>query len=461
MDSILCDELLQEVFRRLPPPSSAAVSLVCKRWLHLLRSSTISLSLSFIEPPFVPSFSSFLRCHTYLSTVSITFTPIVYSSNELFCSVAASCPNLRHLRFLNGPVSSMCLLSLSASCPNLVSLAVTLFRPLSFLWLTPFKSLKQLSVYSAGNSGELDYVDFVGSCNSSELNLESLLLTGIQSGDKGVGFLWRNCKKVTTLKLKSCEGVGDQGSFFVFLQCLQGLQQVELRTCRSIADGVLLKLAENCDMLNSLLLYDGGSKEGLLHFLRQTKCGNLQNLDLRLPLDLDNNHLTAAAGNLGNLRSLRLQSCCLVTGEGLKILGNAMSDGLEELALINCDVVERESGLLTTLGQDLKRLRKLDLSFNDMLLDKELISMLVSCNNLNELKVRGCKKLTNLAMVSLAKCCKKLETVDVMYCCGIDAQAVELFVLNSPKLRLLQVEENKLSDVARTWASNKFIEVVA
>ncbi|PHT45404.1 hypothetical protein CQW23_14562 [Capsicum baccatum] len=94
-------------------------------------------------------------------------------------------------------------------------------------------------------------------------------------------------------------------------------------------------------------------------------------------------------------------------------------------------------------GQDLKRLRKLDLSFNDMLLDKELISMLVSCNNLNELKVRGCKKLTNLAVVSLAKCCERLQSVDVMYCCGMDAQGVEFFVLNSPNLRLLHVEGNK------------------
>ena len=63
-------------------------------------------------------------------------------------------------------------------------------------------------------------------------------------------------------------------------------------------------------------------------------------------------------------------------------------------------------------------------------------------------------------MVSLAKCCKKLQSVDAMYCCGIEAQGVELFVLNSPKLRLLQVEENKVSDVAKRWASNKFIEVV-
>ncbi|KAK4346265.1 hypothetical protein RND71_032604 [Anisodus tanguticus] len=462
MDSILCEELLQQIFLRLPPPSSAAVSLVCKRWLHLLRSSTTSLSLSFIQPPLTPLFSSFLRFHPYLSTISVTINATVDSSDHILLTVANSCPNLKHLKFLTGPVSNYSLITLSNCCPNLVSLAITLFRPFTFLWLIPFRSLKHLSIYSTGDSCELDYVDFYDSCDY-ELNLESLLLTGIQSGDKGVSFLWKNCKKVKTLKLKSCEGVGDQGSFFGFIQCLEGLEKVELRTCRTIVDGVLLKLAESCVMLNSLLVYDGGSKEGLLHFLSQGKCcSNLENLDLRLPLDLDNNHLIAIAENLRSLRSLRLQSSCLVTGEGLKSLGKrGMGDGLEELALINCDVVEGESGLLTTLGQDLKSLRKLDLSFNDMLLDKELISMLVSCNNLNELKLRGCKKLTNLTLVSMAKCCKKLETVDVMYCGGIEAKGVELFVLNSPKLSVLQVEENKVSDVARTWASNKFIEIVA
>ncbi|CAL5408019.1 hypothetical protein CsSME_00029451 [Camellia sinensis var. sinensis] len=87
------------------------------------------------------------------------------------------------------------------------------------------------------------------------------------------------------------------------------------------------------------------------------------------------------AENFRGLSSLRLQSCCLVTGEGLKTIGIAMSAGLEELGLINCDVVNIEPGLLTTLGQNLRHLRKLDLSYNEMLVDKELASMLASCNS--------------------------------------------------------------------------------
>lgn len=329
-----------------------------------------------------------------------------------------------------------------------------------------FPSLKELSVFVCSGEGLEQEIEFDGEYGwwanedfDAELGLESLSLSGIRADDWGLGWLWRSCKKLKKLKLRSCEGVGDGRSFSSFIKCFQGLQEVELRTCRSIVDEVLLKLAENCNSLSSLLVYDGGSREGLLRFITQCRC-NLQKLDFRLPLDLNNDHLSAVSMNFRGLSSLRLQSCCLVTGEGLKALGIARSSGLEELALINCDVVEREPGLLATLGQNMRQLRKLDLSYNEMLLDKEFISLLVSCNYLIDLRLRGCKGLTNAAMVSMFKSCKRLQNVDIMHCCGIEAKAIELFVLNSPQLRQVQVEESKLSDVARTWATNKFIEVV-
>ncbi|KAL3526388.1 hypothetical protein ACH5RR_011044 [Cinchona calisaya] len=463
MDSILCDELLQEIFYRLPPSSSPAVSLVSKRWLRLLRSSTVALSLSFSNPLFLPSLSSFLSHHPYLSSLSLSnaASASAVSSDHLLHSVSFSCPNLRHLRFLSDPVSHFSLLSLSTSCLHLSSLSITLSRPLCFQWLPALHSLKDLSIVLSGNPTGFSY-DGLPEILDAELNLEYLCLSGSRGGDYGLNFLWRNCKKVKKLKLKSCESVGDNASFSAFIKELKALQEVELRTCRSIADGVLLKLAENSVSLNSLLVYDGGSKDGLLQFINQYRTrSDIQNLDVRLPLDLDNDHLMAIAENFRSLLSLRLQSCCLVTGEGLKAIGRALSDVLRELALINCDVVERESGLLTTLGQNLKRLRKLDLSYNEMLLDKELSSMVISCGNLSELKLRGCNRLTNVAMVSMARSCKLLEIVDIMYCSRIESEAVELFLLSSSRMIQLQIEESKLSAVARTLASDKFIKVVA
>ncbi|PRQ54007.1 putative F-box domain, leucine-rich repeat domain, L domain-containing protein [Rosa chinensis] len=468
MDKLLCDELVQEIFLRLPPPSSSSVSLVSKRWLHLLRTSRTSLTLRLTgDDSTVASLSSLLSHYPFLSCLSILLSdPRAKTTlaDQLLLLVCTFCAQLLSLRFLAGPVSVSSLNSLSTACTQLTSLCISLSRPLFLTWVISFPKLKELSIMVC--SGEIgvergsDYGVFAGEDTDAELGVESLCLSGIGAGDGGLGWLWRSCRKLKKLQLKSCEGVGDGGSFSSFIMCLQGVQEVELRTCRSILDGVLLKMAENCDSLTSLLVYDGGSREGLLRFFSQCRC-NLQKLDFRLPLDLKNDHLLAVATNYRSLSSIRLQSCCLVSGEGLKALGAAVSSRLEELALINCDVVEREPGLLSTLGQNLRKLRKLDLSYNELLLDKEFMSMLVSCNYLVDLRVRGCKRLTNASIISMFKSCKCLESVDIMHCGGIQAEAVESFVLNSPQLRRVQVEQSKISDVAKTWASHKFIEAVA
>ncbi|KAF9663570.1 hypothetical protein SADUNF_Sadunf17G0065200 [Salix dunnii] len=484
MDEMLCDELLQEIFTRIPkslppPPSSASaasVSLVSKRWLHLYRTSNTSLSLR-LNPddstmsslasvlshyPFLSSLSLFLLSSDPTVTTTTTSSPAFH--DRLLLVVSTFCSSLKHLRCLAGPVSQSSLFSLSNSCNFLGSLTISLYRPLYFNWVVSFSCLKELSVYVSGFYGVDDCNRESGFCLNEELDaglgLESLFLSGIGGEDYGVGWLWRSSKRLKKLQLKSCEGIGDGGSFLSFGKCLKGLQEVEIRACRSIVNGVLLKLAENCDSLYSLLVHDGGNREGLHHFISSCRC-DLKRLDFRLPLDLRNDHLLAIGLNFRGLSTLRLQSCCLVSGEGLKALGIALNSGLEELALINCDVVERESGLLATLGQHTRQLKKLDLSYNEFLLDKEFISMLVSCNCLIELNLSRCLGLTTVSMVSMFKNCRMLQSVDIMHCDGIGAEAVELFVLNSPQLRGLQVEENKVSHVARLWASHKHIHIVS
>ncbi|KAM1565604.1 hypothetical protein ACFX1Z_044390 [Malus domestica] len=439
MDKALCDELIQEVFQRLPPSTSSTVSLVSKRWLHLYRTSTTSLSLRLTpHHSTLPSLSSLLSHYPFLSFLSLLLPsdPTTAAKNTAFSD---------HL-----------LLLVSSFCPQLRSLRS---RPLFLMWVIKFPSLKELSILvCSGDSVDPNWEHGFSAEEDSaaELGLESLCLSGIGAGDWGFGWLWRSCRKLKKLQLKSCEGIGDGGSFSSFAMCLQGVQELELRTCRAIIDGVLLKVAENCDSLTSLLVYDGGSRDGLLKFFSRRRC-NLRKLDFRLPLDLNNDHLLAVAKNFRSISSIKLQSCCLVSGEGIKALAIAASSGLKELALVNCDVVEREPGLLATLGQNLRQLRKLDLSYNEMLVDKEFASMLVSCNDLVDLRLRGCEGLTYDAMVSIFKSCKRLESVDIMHCSGIQAEAIQFLVLSCPQLRQVQVEQSKVTDAAKTWASCKFV----
>ncbi|GAB2229692.1 hypothetical protein Drorol1_Dr00013943 [Drosera rotundifolia] len=467
MDSLLCDELLIEIFTRIPTSKSPKLSLVSKRWLHLHRISTTSLSLSLHR---FPSLSSLLLRFPFLSSLSVTSPPQRVPFDEALIAVSRSCnPNLRALRFLAGPVTSGSLISMSKSMTLLVSLTVCVSRPLNFIWVRDLLCLKELNLVISGDGvdgvreiGEIEGFSEVGFEGiEMGLRIESLSVSGIAWGDVGMGWLWRNCKKLRMLKLKSCEGFGDgEGLDSSFSECVKGLREVELRTCRMIVDNVLEILAENCDHLDSLLVYDGGSKDGFIRFI--TRCrSNVMRLDLRLPLDLDNDHLMAMASGLRTMSSLRLQSCCLVTGEGLKGYSIAVSNQLEELALTNCDVVERVPGLLATLGQNLRRLRSLDLSYNELLVDKELVSMLVSCGYLVVLKLRGCRALTRSVVASMIKCCKYLEHVDIVHCRGIDDQAVKMLLKNLPQLRRLEVDECKIMESVRSWASHRCIEIVA
>ncbi|XP_058228119.1 F-box/LRR-repeat protein 3-like [Rhododendron vialii] len=280
---------------------------------------------------------------------------------------------------------------------------ISLSPSLSFHWLLHFPSLQQLDVVFASLPTEFEYVDAASKGNNldGELKLETLTLEGIGRGNYNLDGLWKSCKKLNKLQLRRCHGIGDDTSVSSFNNCLKGLQEVELRCCGSIVNDILTRLVESCTSLNSLLIRsrDYGYREGLLQFITHSSC-NLQKLDLYLPHDLQDNHLLAVAEKFSGLLFLRLENCLLVSHEGLTTMALAMSNSnkLEELALIYCNM---EPGLLTTLGQSFRNLRKLDLSYSYKLADEEFILMLASLNCLRELNVRGCEGLTNASVVSM------------------------------------------------------------
>ncbi|KAI8541413.1 hypothetical protein RHMOL_Rhmol08G0058600 [Rhododendron molle] len=125
MDGILCDELLEEVLRRLPPHSALYphtaddVSLVSKRWLRLYRSSRSALSLRLSPDNCTPhSLSSFLSHFPRLLIAIFGPTRAAHDTSNfsdlLLSSVAFSCPpQLTHLCLQRKPVSLSPLLSLS------------------------------------------------------------------------------------------------------------------------------------------------------------------------------------------------------------------------------------------------------------------------------------------------------------------------------------------------------------
>uniref|UniRef100_A0A0D9XRK4 F-box domain-containing protein n=1 Tax=Leersia perrieri TaxID=77586 RepID=A0A0D9XRK4_9ORYZ len=492
MDTALCDDLLQEVFRLLPPAAAPAVSLVSRRWYALLRASIASLTLR-LPPPhhpdasvlLLPPLAALLSRFPFLSALAVLCSSTSATSaptqiaDAMLLAVAssASAARLSGLRFLpDSAVSPTALVAASPAFRALASLHLTALRPLSFRWIASLPRLKSFylvnsaaaSVDSAGLSS--DDVDGGGEA-VGDLPLERLSLCGIRSGDRGVGWLWRRCGNLQWLQLRACDGTGDGPSSQLFAGCLVGLLALELRTCRSVSDRVLLLAADRCRALRSLLVYDGGSREALHRFIHQRGAA-LHTLDLRLPLDLRNDHLLAIGAEQGqqlshnavhsrSLAALRLQSCVLITGDGLRSLARtAAGAGIEELALVNCDVVEREPGLLTFLSQSMRRLRRLDLSYNETLSDKELGAMLSSCHNLIDIRLRGCRCLTRASLVSLLRYCgRSVEVIDITRCLRIVAADVELFAQEATRLNQMIIDESSVSEELQAVAHKKSIRI--
>ncbi|KAL4181255.1 hypothetical protein AMTRI_Chr12g236320 [Amborella trichopoda] len=309
----LCDELLEEILRLQSFSELNSVGQVCKRWLSIHRRNKTTLGLRLPDPSL--SLSSLLSHSPYLTTLRIVPEDLsTCSSIASDCGVVNNCAYLKELRFLAGPVSPSSLEVLATGCVSLASLKILGFGPLCF---------------------RFDHGDQFAEVN---LPLEKLCLTGIGPADLGLGWLWRSCRKLQKLQLCSCAGTGDTASSS-FINCLPGLREIELRTCRTIAGRVLHHVAENCGSLISLVI---------------RQCKTLQILDLRLPLDLDNAGLSVIAQNYRELRILRLYSwSSLKENWGYKLLW----------------------------GQHFKLLKKLDLSYNEGLVDNELMSMLVSNNS--------------------------------------------------------------------------------
>ncbi|KAF9599231.1 hypothetical protein IFM89_036357 [Coptis chinensis] len=127
----------------------------------------------------------------------------------------------------------------------------------------------------------------------------------------------------------------------VFVKVVEALVDVEgmvllkyFQFCMFLVDRILLLLAEHCSSLNSLLLYDGDSREGLHQFISRSR-SNIQKLDLRLP---ENCVLSDAVYSLMvhsdgiQKLDLRLPENCVLSDErvfSLLVFISVLSDAVE------------------------------------------------------------------------------------------------------------------------------------
>ena len=110
------------------------------------------------------------------------------------------------------------------------------------------------------------------------------------------------------------------------------------------------------------------------------------------------------------LWELSVNNISLSTQAIIYIANNSIH--LQTLSLNSCYVFD-DTLVFTKEMDKLKYLKKLDLSFNDSLTDKNFINLIEGCHDVKEIRILDCRELTNDSLFSIAKNCPQLEYIEL------------------------------------------------
>ena len=148
-------------------------------------------------------------------------------------------------------------------------------------------------------------------------NLKTLTVSCSSVSDKCLAALGAGCSLLSTLNLRYCKNISDDGVIeFTQHHHHRNLKVIDLRECRGITDRSLSALAESCPDLESLNVSGCSISDcGLLEVVKC--CKEMKALDLRNCSSLSDSSLWSAVQNLPSLESLRCSGCGQVTNSML------------------------------------------------------------------------------------------------------------------------------------------------
>ncbi|TMW85605.1 hypothetical protein EJD97_022857 [Solanum chilense] len=387
--SLLSDEILLSILSKLPDSQRNSNSLVSKRWLNL--QGRLIRSIKLLDWDFLVSGRLFVRFPNLIHVDLVNGSLIspgnagVFCSNRLLsshvdCNADAKDWFLKERFVLPSDEIDNGLRILAGGCPNLRRLLVVNASELGLLGVAEeCPTLQVLELHRCNDQ----VLRGIAACQ----NLQILRLIGNIDGfykssvtDIGLTILAQGCKRLVKLELSGCEGSYE--GIKAIAQCCQMLEELILRDHRM--EGGWLSALSYCENLNTLRFMscksidhcgwfdeDVGSCPTLerLHFekcqLRNKEslrtlfllCQEVREVTFHNCWGLDNEMFSLSTG-LRRVKSLCLESCSLLTTEGLESALLSWKE-IQSLKVISCGNIKDSeiSPALSTLFSMLKDFR--------------------------------------------------------------------------------------------------------
>ena len=287
-----------------------------------------------------------------------------------------------------------------------------------------------------------------------ELNLASCAVT-----DAAVEQLCARCHAITTLTLRSCRLLTDEG--FASLAALPSLTSVDLSSSRNLTDGGLAAIAQGAraiSVLNVAICPRVGGQQA-----KRWGCLLPQLTSVNLTATaLDDSTATSLVANgprpllqslnlsrtkVGDasvrqllrqcpeLRSIYLAGCLAVTDVSLSSLAlHGRSSGLQEVHLTGCHEIS-DTGL-RDMAYACPRLEVLVLNHCDAT-DAAISDIATSCTGLIQIQVVGCGGVGDASVIALAESCPQLTRADLRGCSNVTETAISAMERMLPECKLM------------------------
>ncbi|XP_076906265.1 EIN3-binding F-box protein 2-like [Bidens hawaiensis] len=411
---ILPDEILYEIFRRLPcGQARSASACVSNRWLTVLSNvkSSEMVHASSDDIEMVQENDGFLtRCldgkkatDRRLQSVAVGTSTrgglrklSVRGSNKVtklgFVAIARGCPSLKVLSLWNVPsVGDESLVEISKECHLLERL------DLSYC-------------HSISNKGILAIAQ---NCpNLSSLTIESCK----NIGNESLQAVARYCPNLQSITIKDCPNVGDQGVATLLSSLSWVLKKVKLQSL-NITDFSLAVIGHYGKSITNLALtglqiptqkgfWAMGNAKGLqsLTSLTVVSCYGITDLTLE-----------AIGNGCSFLKQMLIKKCCFVSDKGLVSFTEA-AKSLECLQLEECNRISQH-GILGALKSTLKSLTIVKcMGVKDSAQD---VSELTQCTSLRSLTIKDCIGFGNTNLSVFGSLCPQLQNLELSGLCGI------------------------------------------
>ena len=276
------------------------------------------------------------------------------------------------------------------------------------------------------------------------ITVHAVKLTGCELlSDKGLGFIARFCIDLEDLDVSGCCCITSKGLHDILLNChsltqldtsgctcvnslsapvangfgmghhssyLQ-LRHLDLSDCVAFDDLGLRVVGLSCGLLESLYLRrcNRVTDIGIKHIAQH--CSHLKELSVSDCYKVRDFSLKEIAKNSANLKYLSVAKCP-VTDTGMKYIGKHCVK-LKYLNIRGCEAVSDVG--LTHIVQNCFKLRSLDAGKCDIT-DNGMHIIGIHCPQLKKLSVRGCERVTDMGIKSIAAQCCSVQYLNVQEC---------------------------------------------